>query len=61
MLALNVAFSGLFCLLTDDKNQRVTSVKIQPPPPGFTSINTPLPIERKKNHKNNFLYKNTLS
>jgi hypothetical protein len=31
-----------------------------PPPPEFTSINTPLPPE-KKNHKNNFLYRNTQS
>jgi len=31
-----------------------------PSPPEFTSINTPLPPE-KKNHKNNFLYRNTQS
>jgi hypothetical protein len=34
--------------------------KFQPPPPEFTSIKYPT-TTRKKNHKNNFLYRNTQS
>jgi hypothetical protein len=37
-------------------------IKFHPPPPECTSINTPLPLERKKiNHKNKILYRNTQS
>jgi len=63
-----VIMSGLFHLNIPGKGEchlfqtpSPIEKKIHPPPPEFTSINTPLPLERKKNHKNNFLYRNTQS
>jgi len=56
---LNIPGRGGTPLISDPPTNRKEK-NFHPPPPEFTSINTPLP-PKKKNHKNNFLYRNTQS
>jgi hypothetical protein len=58
---LNIPGSAGTSLISDPLPSIKRRKRIHPPPSEFTSINTPLPLERKKNHKNNFLYRNTQS
>jgi hypothetical protein len=59
---LNIPGRGGTSLISDPLPPIERRKKIHPPPPEFTSINTPLPLERKKiNHKNKILYRNTQS
>jgi hypothetical protein len=52
-------WKGGMPLISDPPTNR-RKKRFHPPPPEFTSESTPLPPE-KKNHKNNFLYRNTQS